>query len=678
MIRLSQWFPRSASPSRSKARFRSFRPGLEALEDRQLLTLTAPVLLAPLVSSSPTPTFSWTPVAGAATYHFLLNNLTTHAFLDGPGLVQTTLTLGAPLVVGDTYQWTVQAVDIFGNPGPWSTVAQVQVTNLTAPTLYGPSGPAAPRPLFSWSPLALADHYEIWVQNQNTGQVLDNTNVQAPSWTPDTPLAQGNVYVWWARGIDGNGTGGPWSSSLTFSESVLPPPTLIGPSGAALPQPTFSWNLVSGADHYDIWIEDLVTYQVIRDTNVGGTTWSPTTPLTPQDNYDWWARAVDPNGYNGQWSAALTFTAYVLPAPSLIGPTVSSATLPTFTWNAVSGADHYDIWVQDMRTGVVLRQTTVNGTTWAPAGPLAQGDPYSWWVRAVNNTDVAGSWSSSLSFTVATLAMPTLVGPSGTDSLLPTFTWNAALGADHYDIWVQDVRSGQVLRDQTVTGTSWLPAAPLTLGDSYRWWVRAVDSVNSPGPWSSSLIFVAYALPATSLIGPSGSSGPLPTFSWNAVAGADHFDIWVQDVRSGQALRDQSVATTTWVPPSPLTPGDSYNWWVRAVNSSGSAGPWSSALHFVAYVLAAPTLIGPSGSSGTLPTFSWNAVTGAARYDIWVNDLTTGNTAVLRNQDVAGTSWTPTTSLRPGDNYRWWLRAVTSGNIDGAWSDSLDFSAAAG
>src|SRR5262249_49945147 len=159
-----------------------------------------------------------------------------------------------------------------------------------------------------------------------------------------------------------------------------------------------------------------------------------------------------------------------------IGPSGTSVTLPTFSWNAVTGADHYDIWVQDMSTGQVLRNTNVAGTAWTPSSPLVEGDTYHWWVRPVTGLGGNALWSEYMSITVAALGAPTLVGPSGWTALQPAFSWNAVTGADHYDIWVQDMSTGQVLRNKTVTGTSWTATSALVAGDSYQWWVRAVDN----------------------------------------------------------------------------------------------------------------------------------------------------------------------------------------------------------
>jgi hypothetical protein len=668
---LNGWFSKLVSPSKPKSRFRSFRPRFEALEDRELLTLTPPILLAPIGGASPLATFSWSAQPDAAYYNFQLTNLGTHVNLTGTALTSTTLTLGAPLVLANTYTWAVEAVDASGNLGPWSAPATISITNLAQPTLIGPSGPSSPQPVFSWSPLAGAIHYSVWVKNQTTGQAMNITGLTTSTWTPAAPLAQGATYIWEVQGFDSNGIGGPWSNALTFTEAVLPAPTLIGPTGTAVLQPTISWNPVTGADHYDIWLQNQTTGQTIRDTNVSGTTWVPSSPLIVQDYYSVSVRAVDPNGYNGQWSASQTFTAYALAAPTLTSPIGSSTASAAFTWNAVAGADHYDIWAQNVQTGQVLRNQNVTGTTWTPASPFTPGDRYNWCVRAIDSANHPGPWSSVQTFTAYVLAAPTLIGPTGSSATLPTFSWNAVTGADHYDIWVQDAQTGQVLRNQNVAGTTWAPSSPLIQGHGYSWWVRAVSSAGVAGGWSTGLNISVPSLAVPTLTGPIGSATLLPTFTWNAVTGADHYDIWVQNVQTGQVLRNQNVTGTTWTPAGPLTPTAKYNWWVRAIDSVNSPGPWSATQTFTAYVLAAPGLIGPTGSSTTLPTFSWNAVAGADHYDIWVQDAQTGQ--VLRNQNVAGTTWTPASPLIRGHGYTWWVRAVNNTGIAGVWSAGLSF-----
>src|SRR5205807_232620 len=141
------------------------------------------------------------------------------------------------------------------------------------------------------------------------------------------------------------------------------------------------------------------------------------------------------------------------------------------------------------------------------------------------------AWSSSLIFSIATLGKPILVGPTGSiSSDTPTFSWNSVSGADHYDVWVDDVTKAQssVARNQDVIGTSWSPATALTASDSFRWWVRAVDSTNTNnGVWSAPLSFAIAPLEVPIPASPTDEvNSAEPHFSWSAVAGWDHYEVW--------------------------------------------------------------------------------------------------------------------------------------------------------
>ncbi len=144
---LTRWFPQSVPLTKPSAR--RFRPRFEALEDR-LAPTAAPTLDSPSGAASPTTAFTWEPVAGVNYYNFQLVDQTTNQTLQGPNLTLTTITLGSPLRLGDTYEWLVQAVDTSGVASAWSTLT-FSVTNLVAPTLIGPTGAAAPQPTFSWT-----------------------------------------------------------------------------------------------------------------------------------------------------------------------------------------------------------------------------------------------------------------------------------------------------------------------------------------------------------------------------------------------------------------------------------------------------------------------------------------------------------------------------------------------
>ena len=90
---------------------------------------------------------------------------------------------------------------------------------------------------------------------------------------------------------------------------------------------------------------------------------------------------------------------------------------------------------------------------------------------AANNT---GATSTGNVGTGSVAATPP--GPSGSIATdLPTFTWNNVTGAASYEIWLTDQTTNTHVTYANLTSTTWLPPRPLVLGDSYVWWVGAVE-----------------------------------------------------------------------------------------------------------------------------------------------------------------------------------------------------------
>ena len=366
-------------------------------------------------------------------------------------------------------------------------------------------------------------------------------------------------------------------------------------------------------------------------------------------------------------------------APTLVAPvgTIQSAAA-TFTWNAATGAASYDVWVNDTTTGQaqVVRNQDVAGTSLT--ANLTLGHAYEWWVRGFNAGGTAGGWSVAGTFNIA-LPVLTALGPTGyLGTATPTFSWTAATGASYYDLWVDDAGTGQaqLIRNAHVVGTSL--AAPVVLAPThtYQWWVRAFFPGGTATGWSSTAQFTITPLGMATPTSPTGSAAnATPVFTWTGVAGADYYDVWVNNLTSGQSqvLRDSHVTGTSWAANAALTPGLSYQWWVRAFSNNGDWSTWGSGATFTVALLTAPVPLGPSGrGAGTSPTISWTGVAGGDYYDLWVNDLTTGKSQVMRNAHVQGTSLT--SSLTTGHSYQWWVRALSNNGDYSMWSNPLTFS----
>ncbi len=382
--------------------------------------------------------------------------------------------------------------------------------------------------------------------------------------------------------------------------------------------------------------------------------------LTPGHSYTWYVGTHTASTNIIDWSDGVDFTVSPLAAPAAGGLEGTIATtLPTYAWSQVAGADHYKLWLSDLTTGQVVINRAVTATWVTPTAVLTLGHEYEWWVAAVSTNGQATVWNAGLTFTVA----PTTSGPNGTAATTtPAFAWNTVTGADHYYLWVTDQTTGvRVINDDNVAGTS-LVSQTLTLGHNYLWWVGAVEGQDIS--WSSGTTFTI----APTLAGPSDTvATTTPTFVWNPVTGAAHYYLWVTDQTTGQQVIDNNNVNALSSVSQALTLGHTYIWWVGAV--TGTAVGWSTGATF----RIAPTASAPSGAIPTaLPEFTWNAVTGADHYFVWVVDQTTGE-LVINDNNVAGLAYRPVKALAARHQYIWWVGAVSADGMDIAWDQALSF-----
>jgi hypothetical protein len=213
-----------------------------------------------------------------------------------------------------------------------------------------------------------------------------------------------------------------------------------------------------------------------------------------------------------------------------------------------------------------------------------------------------GPWSAAMSYTVPGAPLPgvaALVAPSGsTVTSTPTYTWNAVAGATQYLLWVDDSSGGRIRASYTSaqagcasgTGTCSITPAVVLMPGAGQWYIVA-SNASGHGPWSSAMAFTVSGAPppgaATLLTPAGGGASATPTFSWNAVASATQYLLWVNDSTGGrirawytaaQAGCADGTGTCSIAPSVTLSSGPG-QWWIVTSNASGN-GPWSAAMPY--------------------------------------------------------------------------------------------------
>ena len=535
-------------------------------------------------------------------------------------------------------------------------------TQLSAPTVTG-GNDAQGRPTLKWKAVTGAAKYEVYRARSKDGDYIKYSTTTGTSYTNTDYIENGNTYYYKVRALDANGTAGAWSSivSVTYKQT-LPAPTVTGGNDAQ-GRPTLKWNAVTGAAKYEVYRAHSLNGDYIKYSTVTGTSYTNTSYIESGSTYYYKVRALDANGTAGAWSSIVSVTyKQTLPAPTVTGGNDAQGR-PTLTWKAVTGAAKYEVYRARSKDGDYIKYSTVTGTSYTNTSYIENGNTYYYKVRALDANGTAGAWSSIVSVTYKqTLPAPTVTG--GKDSQgRPTLKWNAVSGAAKYEVYRARSKDGDYIKYSTVTGTSYTNTSYIENGNTYYYKVRALDANGTAGAWSS-IVSVTYTqtLSAPTVTGGNDAQGR-PTLKWNAVSGAAKYEVYRSYSCDGSYTKYSTTTGTAYTNSSYLTSGATYYYKVRALDANGNAGPYSAVVSVTCRLkLTAPTVTGGTDAQGR-PTLKWNAVTGAAKYEVYRARSKDGD--YIKYSTVTGTSYTNTSYIESGNTYYYKVRALGSDGTAG-------------
>ncbi len=180
------------------------------------------------------------------------------------------------------------------------------------------------------------------------------------------------------------------------------------------------------------------------------------------------------------------------------------------------------------------------------------------------------------------------------------------------------------------------------------------------------------ALPAPTLLSPAdGSTIVHPNFQWQAVLGADHYDVQVASDATFTTIVWEKDTRDTTITPIHTLPNGSLWWRVRSVEAGDIAGAWSYDCDFTKQI-AAPLLTAPAnGSTVITPTLQWQSVDGAAYYHVEVaSDL--AFTLMEWQEDTYDLNITPNNTL-PNGGLFWRVRGLDADDHPGTYSVVYSF-----
>ncbi len=452
--------------------------------------------------------------------------------------------------------------------------------------------------------------------------------------------------------------------------TALAAPELVPTAGER--EIIITWQPVTDADSYELWFRLAANpwEELAAGTLISSTTIYTHTNLLPGDIYTYAGLAVSSSGEKGPWSSEVHATVLA----DLDAPVLTAAPGPArnnLSWQPVTDANTYELWAWESENDWqrIDASQLISATTSFTHANLSVGVTYYYQIRALNADDAPGPWSAQVYATPnAALSPPALTATAGAAQV--TLTWQPVTDAAGYEIWTrQSDAAWQQIDDGSLSGTdtSFIHSG-LGIGQTYYYTARSVAASGHKGPWGQQTEatptngLTAPALTATAGIG-------FISLSWQPVTGAAAYELWAEKDHADRERLDDGALTATSFTHDDLTPGTHYHHLVRALAADGTPGPWSQETEsIVEGAFPAPNLTATPGVRQN--TLSWDAVAGAAKYELWAWEES-ADWYRLDDGSLTDTTYNHT-GLTIGNTYYYALRALTSDDKEGLWSDQAE------
>jgi len=420
-----------------------------------------------------------------------------------------------------------------------------------------------------------------------------------------------------------------------------------------------SWNSVSGVSGYTVYAGTSSGNMTQRGTPTNAS--FTITGLTANTVYYIAVSARNADGEGAQSSPITATTANTTTNPSLpaapsdlVSVTKTDTTI-AISWNGVSGATGYHVYA-----GTTAGNLTLRGSPTTTSYLIEGLTPNTTYYIAVSAENEAGEGEKSAPITVTTNQSVKPATPSGLATGVITensiaVSWNSVGGVSGYKVFAGTTIDDMELRGSP-TGTSFTITG-LTANTTY-WIAVSALTASSESEQSASVNAITIPVAPAGLAAGTITSNSI-TVSWTPISGISY------TVYAGTSSENMTQrGTTSWDNSFTITglqANTVYYITISATNASGESSKSSP-------ITATTKLPAPSGltanpitASNTIQ-LSWNALVGAASYNVYRSSSATGTYTSIGT--TPGISYNDT-GVTPGDNYYYKVSSLTSGNVEG-------------
>lgn len=402
-----------------------------------------------------------------------------------------------------------------------------------------------------------------------------------------------------------------WAAEAEGTTAGLTRATLATPSGVTMENTEtgiqLTWNKVSGAAAYRVFIKSASGWKRLGDTTQTGFTYSDVTGGTA---YTFTVRCISADGksYTSSYNAAgWTWTYVEQPAIKTLENRTTGVKL---TWDSVAGAERYRIYVKEADGEWDYVGNTMGNTftyIWAESGK-----DYSFTLRCANkDNNVMTSSFDATGWQIRYIGQPKVSTMENVAEGVK-LTWNSVSGAERYRVYVK--LNGKWKCLGSTTGTAFT-ATGLTGGETYAFTIRCANRANTAltssyfeSGWNHTYI----AAPVISKLETLEDSVQI---SWDAVTGAQRYRVYVKKDGKWKLIGSTTKTTMNY---ANVISGQTYAFTVRCVDSANKTftSGYNTTGWSVQY-MCKPVI---SNLENTMEgiKLSWDAVPGMERYRVYV------------------------------------------------------------
>lgn len=669
------------------------------------------------ITGSTTPTVTWQLATGATNYDLVVASdaACSTAVQTHTGITSLSKTLTA-LSAGE-YFICVTAKDASLNSKSASNNNQSMVVDLTGPAAFNITGPITPTlsntPGVSWQSSSDAAKYTLVVDTDVACAAPHVNRFENLTTTSKNlePLPDSTYYVCaYAYDSAGNqsaatnngysfvvnmNTGAPAAGPIG-SFSISNPAVANSVTGSTTP--TVSWQIASGATHYDLVVASDVLCTTAVQTHTGITTLSKILTTLSAGEYFICVTAKDASSNSKAASNNHLSLTVDLSGPSAfnitgpISPTASSA--PNVSWQAPADAVKYTLVVDTEAACNAPHVSRYENLTSASKTIDAVVD--NTYYLCAFAYDAAGNQTGATNngYTLTVDAIPDVVpdpigafsitGPSTSSvaSVTPTISWTGASGATAYDLIVatDGTCSTSV---QTYSDLTTLSQALTTLTEGlYTICLTAKDaSSNTRAAANNKLAF------GVDVTGPASFSISAPSLyvrlspvlaSWSAPSDASSYDLKIaSNAPCTNIVYAQNGLTNSYHSVSDL-PDGAYYLCVTAKDALGNATQASNTSYAFVKDTNPPSSFSISSPSGDLqsntPMVTWTSSSGSSSYDVYIDtDASCAAPYTESSAGVTATNYQITTNLADNTYYVCVTAKDVAGNTTAATNSGQSF-----